>query len=262
MELANQFSLTGRVALVTGGTSGIGLSIARAYAAMGAGVAVVSRDRGRVDAAVAALQPLVAAGGGAGAMGLAHDVSDTATHAAIVDAVVARLGRLDILVNAAGATLKKPVVETTEEDYDRIFGLNLRAMYFMCQKAACHMLAHGGGKIINIASLASYRALTEVSLYCISKAGVESLTKSLACEWAKGNVAVNAIAPGVFRTPLNSKLLDIPERMQLIVSRTPIGRVGQLDELQGTAVFLASAASDYVRGHTLAVDGGFLAYGF
>jgi len=229
---------------------------------MGAGVAVVSRDRERVESAVAQLQPLVAAGGGAGAMGLSRDVSDTATHAGIVEEVVGQMGRLDILVNAAGAALKKPVVETTEEDYDRIFGLNLRAMYFMCQKAARHMLGHGGGKIINIASLASYRALTEVSLYCISKAGVESLTKSLACEWAKDNVAVNAIAPGVFRTPLNTKLLDIPERMQMIVSRTPIGRVGHLDELQGTAVFLASAASDYVRGHTLAVDGGFLAYGF
>lgn len=256
MSLEQRFSLNDKVALVTGGSSGIGLAIAKAFADAGAAVAIVSRDAEKIRSAAAELLKL------GRVHGISRDISDTSTHAGIVEEVLATMGRLDILVNAAGAHFKKPSLEITEEEYDRLMNLNLRAMFFMCQKAARHMKQHGGGKIINIASLGSFRSLNEVVPYCISKAGVDMLTKALACEWAKSNIAVNAIAPGVFRTPLNTKVLDIPERMAMIVARTPMGRIGHVDELQGTAIYLASAASDYVRGVTVAVDGGFLAYGF
>lgn len=247
------------MALVTGGTSGIGLAIATVLAEAGAAVAVVSRDEARVNAAVTGLREK---GSAAAVSGFSRDVSNTGTHVALVRDVVERHGGLHILVNAAGAHFKKPSLDVEEEEFDRVMNLNLRAMFFLCQKAGRHMKENGGGKIINIASLGSYRSMHEVAPYCISKAGVEMLTKTLACEWAKDNIAVNAIAPGFFRTALNTKVLDIPERMQAILAHTPAGRIGQLDELQGAALFLASPASDFVRGHTLAVDGGFLAFGF
>lgn len=259
MSIEERFSLQGKAALVTGGSSGIGLSIATALAEAGAAVAIVSRDAAKVDGAMAGLREKV---NGAVVSGYARDISDTGAHAALVREVVERHGGLDILVNAAGAHFKKPSLEVEEEEFDRLMNLNLRAMFFRCQKAGRYMKAHGGGKIINIASLGSYRSMHEVAPYCISKAAVEMLTRTLACEWAKDNIAVNAIAPGFFRTALNTRVLDIPERMQAILAHTPVGRIGQLDELQGAALFLASPASDFVRGHTLAVDGGFLAFGF
>lgn len=250
--------MKGKVALVTGGTSGIGLAIAEVFAEADADVAVVSRDPAKVKAAVEKLRE----SGGPPVSGISLDVSDAAAHEALVREVVERHGGLHILVNAAGAHFKKPSLEVTEEEFDRLMNLNLRAMFFLCQKAARHMKEHGGGKIINIASLGSYRSMHEVAPYCISKAGVEMLTQALACEWAKDNIAVNGIAPGFFRTALNQRVLEIPERMQAILAHTPVGRIGQLEELQGAALFLASPASDFVRGHTLAVDGGFLALGF
>lgn len=259
MSVEERFSLKGKVALVTGGSSGIGLSIATVLAEAGAAVEIVSRDEARVNAAMAGLRERA---NGAEVSGLARDVSDTSLHAGLIREVAERHGGLHILVNAAGAHFKKPSLEIGEEEFDRLMNINLRAMFFLCQKAGRHMKENGGGKIINIASLGSYRSMHEVAPYSISKAGVEMLTKTLACEWAKYNIAVNGIAPGFFRTALNTKMLEIPERMQAILMRTPAGRIGQLDELQGAALFLASPASDYVRGHTLAVDGGFLAFGF
>lgn len=259
MSVEQRFSLQGKVALVTGGSSGIGLSIATVLAEAGAAVVVVSRDAAKVNRAVAGLRDKFS---GAEVSGLPCDVSDTGLHAELVREVVARHGGLHILVNSAGTHFKKPSLDVEEEEFDRLMNINLRAMFFLCQKAGRHMKANGGGKIINIASLGSYRSMHEVAPYCISKAGVEMLTKTLACEWAKDNIAVNAIAPGFFRTALNTKVLDLPERMQAIRAHTPLGRIGQLDELQGAALFLASPASDFVRGHTLAVDGGFLAFGF
>lgn len=259
MSVEERFSLTGKVALVTGGSSGIGLSIATVLAEAGSAVVVVSRDAAKVEGAVAGLRDRLT---GATVSGISRDVSDTSVHEALVREVVERHGGLHILVNAAGAHFKKPSLDVEEEEFDRLMNLNLRAMFFLCQKAGRHMKANGGGKIINIASLGSYRSLHEVAPYCISKAGVEMLTKTLACEWAKDNIAVNGIAPGFFRTALNTRMLEIPERMQAILAHTPAGRIGQLDELQGAALFLASPASDFVRGHTLAVDGGFLAFGF
>jgi NAD(P)-dependent dehydrogenase (short-subunit alcohol dehydrogenase family) len=257
MNPDRRFSLAGKAALITGGSSGIGLSIAEALAEEGATIVIVGRDPVKLNRATERLAKFSQGKVDA----ISADVSDTSTHFNLVQEAMEFTGRLDILVNAAGTHFKKNTFEVAEEEYDHLMNINLRAMFFLCQKVGRYMKDHNGGKIINIASLGSYRSFHEVAPYCISKAGVEMLTKTLACEWARYNIAVNAIVPGFFRTPLNAKALDIPERMQAILARTPAGRIGQLDELQGAAVFLASAASDYVRGHSLAVDGGFLAFG-
>jgi NAD(P)-dependent dehydrogenase (short-subunit alcohol dehydrogenase family) len=191
----------------------------------------------------------------------ALDVLDCNKVKEVFEKIATECGSLDILVNCAGATQKKPSLEVTEEDWDRVSDTNLKALFFSCQAAAGLMAHKKSGKIINIASLASYVGLNEVAAYCASKGGVLSLTHALGREWAPHGINVNAIAPGVFRTPLNEHLLAIKERHDMFVSRTPMGRIGHVDELVGAAVYLASPASDFMTGQAIIVDGGFLAMG-
>ena len=251
------FSLEGRVAIITGGSSGIGRSLALGFAQAGARVSPFARRAENVNATVDEIRAL-----GAESLPLVGDALSASDLAAAVNGAVEKWGRLDIWVNCAGATHRAPSLDVTEEEWDRVIDINLKGTFLACQAAGRRMVAQGAGAIINIASLAAYGALPEVTAYCASKAAVAMVTKSLGCEWATLGVRVNAIAPGVFRTPLNTKLLDDPERSARILSRTPMGRYGSLDELQGAAIYLASDAARFVTGEILCVDGGFLAKGF
>ena len=189
------------------------------------------------------------------------DVSDRASIQNLLDESVKAFGKVDILVNSAGRTKRAPTIDFLDEDWDAIIATNLTGTLKACQVFGRHMLDQGYGRIINIASLSTFVSLFEVAAYSASKAAVASLTKSLAIEWAKQGVNVNAIAPGVFRTALNQKLLDESERGREFQTRTPMGRFGKVEELAGAAVFLASEAASFVTGEVLVVDGGFLASG-
>ena len=245
-----------KTALVIGGTSGIGLEIAKGLAQAGADVVATGR---RVDLVRAAAKEIRAIG--RRSLEIPCDVTDESTITNLLDAACKEFGGVQILVNSAGRTKRTPTVDISDAEWNGILETNLTGTLRACRVVGRHMIERGYGRIINIASLASFVALYEVTAYCASKAAVASLTKSLAIEWAGKGVCVNAIAPGVFRTELNAGLLDGTERGKEFLTRTPMGRFGKLDELAGAAVFLASDAASYVTGHVLAVDGGFLASG-
>jgi NAD(P)-dependent dehydrogenase (short-subunit alcohol dehydrogenase family) len=250
------FDLTGRTAVVIGGTSGIGRAIAHGLAKMGADVVCSSRRTEEVDKTASEIETL-------GRRSLRHpsDVSDRASLEALLAESVSAFGKVDILVNSAGRTKREPTLTQSEEDWSAIFETNLNGTLRACQVFGRHMIENGYGRIVNIASLSTFVSLFEVAAYSASKAAVASLTKSLAVEWARHGVNVNAIAPGVFRTALNQQLLDETPRGQEFLMRTPMGRFGNVEELAGAAVFLASDAASYVTGEVLVVDGGFLASG-
>ncbi len=248
--------LTGRVAVVIGGTSGIGRAIAHGLAEAGADVVPTSRRREQVEAAAGEIEER-----GRRSLRVASDVGDRDSLQKVLDLCLETFGKVDILVNSAGRTKRAPTLDFTEEDWDAILETNLTGTLRACQVFGRHMLERGYGRIINIASLSSFVALFEVAAYSASKAAVASLTKSLAVEWASQGVCVNAIAPGVFRTALNQKLLDETERGREFLLRTPMRRFGRVEELAGAAVFLASDAASFITGEVLVVDGGFLASG-
>lgn len=250
------FDLTGKVAVVIGGTSGIGLAMALGLAEAGADVAATSRRAEQVDEAAAQIEAR-----GRKTLRLQSDVGDRASLQALLDGALEAFGTVDILINCAGKIKREPTLSVSEDTWNDTMNTNVTGTLRACQIFGEHMLARGSGKIINIASLNTFVSLKEVTAYAASKAAVGALTKSLAVEWSSQGVNVNAIAPGVFRTALNQKLLDESERGRELLMRTPIGRFGRTEELVGAAIFLASAASDFVTGEILVVDGGFLASG-
>jgi NAD(P)-dependent dehydrogenase (short-subunit alcohol dehydrogenase family) len=249
-------SLSGRTAVVIGGTSGIGRAMALGLADAGADVVATGRRTDLVDQVAEEV-----AARGRRTLRQPADVSDRASLEALRDRAVTELGTVDIVINCAGRTKRAPTLTFDEADWQAILDTNLTGTLRACQVFGGLMIERKYGRIINIASLSSFVALFEVAAYSASKAAVASLTKSLAVEWAPHGVTVNAIAPGVFRTELNAGLLDGTERGREFLMRTPMKRFGKLEELVGAAVFLASDAASFVNGEVLAVDGGFLASG-
>jgi NAD(P)-dependent dehydrogenase (short-subunit alcohol dehydrogenase family) len=252
----DKLRIDGRVAVVVGGTTGIGRALSKGLAEAGADVVPTGRRAELVADAADEIERL-----GRRSLRIATDVTQRASLEGLRDEVVAKLGKVDILVNCAGKTKRAPTLGFSEADWADIMETNLTGTLRACQVFGEHMLERRYGRIINIASLSSFVALYEVAAYAASKAAVASLTKSLAVEWGRSGVCVNAIAPGVFRTALNAQLLDGTPRGQEFLARTPMRRFGDVDELAGAAVFLASEAASFVNGEILAVDGGFLASG-
>jgi NAD(P)-dependent dehydrogenase (short-subunit alcohol dehydrogenase family) len=248
--------LTDKTAIVIGGTSGIGLTIAKGLAVAGANVIATGRRADLVHAVRSEIEKL-----GRRSLEITCDVTNEATLQELRKAVVAAFGDVHILVNCAGRTKRTPTIDLPDEEWSAILETNLNGTLRACRVIGRQMIAQKYGRVINIASLSSFVALYEVAAYSASKSAVVSLTKSLAIEWAQHGVCVNAIAPGVFRTDLNAGLLDGTGRGKEFLLRTPMKRFGKLEELVGAAVFLASDAASFVTGHTLVVDGGFLASG-
>jgi len=250
------FDLGGRVAVVIGGTSGIGRTLALGLAQAGADVVASSRRANEVDATAAAIEQT-----GRRSLRVTSDVKERASLEALLSRTVAAFGKVDILINCAGKTKRTPTLEVSDAEWGDILETNLTGTLRACQVFGRHMLERGYGRIINIASLSSFVALYEVAAYGASKAAVAALTRSLAIEWGPRGVCVNAIAPGVFRTALNQALLDGSERGREFLLRTPMKRFGKVEELSGAAIFLSSEAASFVNGEVLVVDGGFLASG-
>lgn len=250
------FVLDGKTAVVVGGTSGIGRALALGLASAGADVVASSRGEAGVHETAKQIEAL-----GRKTLRATADVGNRASLVKLRDAVVAAFGKVDVLVNCAGITKKGPTLNFPEDAWQGIVDTNLTGTLRGCQVFGEHMLSRKSGRIINIASLSTSLGLFEVAAYGASKAGVGSLTRTLAVEWSRHGVLVNAILPGVFRTALNSNLLDNTERGREFLLRTPMGRFGDARELVGAAVFLASEAASYVTGSMLVVDGGFLASG-
>jgi NAD(P)-dependent dehydrogenase (short-subunit alcohol dehydrogenase family) len=249
-------SIQGRVAVVIGGTSGIGRALALGFARRGADVVTAGRRRRELDQTAAAIE-------GMGRRTLRHpvDVRSRPSLDDLRDAVLAEFGSVDILVNAAGATFREPTVSVGEEKWSALLDTNLTGVLRACQSFYGALAANGRGRIINVASLGSFVAFHEVAAYCASKTALLSLTRSLACEWAERGISVNAIAPGVFPTELNEHLVSGTERGKELLMRTPMKRFGKPEELIGVAAMLASDAVSFMTGQCITVDGGFMASG-
>ena len=256
--MKQQFDLTGRVAVVTGGNGGIGLGMAKGLASAGASVVVAARNQAKSEAAVAELEAL-----GARAAFLEVDVADEASVNAMIDAAAKLWGRLDILVNNAGTSIRKPPQEMSLEEWRRVIDTNLTSVFLASNAAYPHFKAQGGGKIINTGSMMSIFGSPVAAAYAASKGGVLQLTKSLAAAWAPDKIQVNAILPGWIETDLTSPIWQhtLPDLHERISSRIPAGKWGTGDDHAGVAVFLASAASDYITGAAITVDGGYSVQG-
>ena len=249
-------SLDGKRALVFGGTSGLGRSIALGFAESGADVVPVSRRAEEVKKAAAEIRAL-----GRKSLELTADVTQREDIQRVIDKMRGEMGRIDILVNSAGTTKRAPSLEYADEDWNRIMDINLRGTWLACQLVGRVMAEQMYGRIINIASIGAFQSLHEATAYCTSKGAVAMLTRCLGAEWVKYNITVNALAPGVFETPLNTKLIQEPARKASIMAHTPMKRFGNLEEIKGAAIFLASEAASFVTSEIISVDGGFVAAG-
>ena len=252
----SKLDLKGKSAVVIGGTSGIGRAIALGLAEAGADVAATSRRLDQVETIASEIEAF-----GRRSLRATSDVTDRASLQGVLDAAVRAFGKVDILVNAAGRTKKAPTLDFSEQDWNDILETNLTGMLRACQIFGRHMADRRYGRIINIASIGSFLGMLQVTAYSTSKAAVASLTQSLAIEWAPHGICVNAIAPGVFPTSLNQKLLEGTPRGNEWLMRTPMKRFGKVEELAGAAIYLASDAASYTTGSVLVVDGGILASG-
>jgi NAD(P)-dependent dehydrogenase (short-subunit alcohol dehydrogenase family) len=248
--------LTNRVAVVIGATSGLGRAIAIGFAEHGADVVPAGRRRENLEEVCREIEAI-----GRRTLFCPADVRDRASLDALRDAALERFGRVDILVNSAGSTFRKPTAEVCEEQWSLLIDTHLNGALRACQSFYGPLKASGHGRVINIASLASFRAFHEVAAYCAAKSAIVALTRNLACEWARDGISVNAIAPGVFPTEMNVHIVNDTPRGRELLLRTPMGRFGKPEELVGTAVLLASDGASYLTGQCIAVDGGFLASG-
>ena len=254
MSVLDKFKLDGKIALVTGASVGLGQAMAIALAEAGADVACHCRFDGEADETCAAIEKL-----GRRAFSVSGDMSDKEAPKKIAASVVEKFGRIDILVNNAGMIRRSPAVDFSEEDWSMVIEVNLSSIFRLSQAVAIRMIENGGGKIVNIASLLSFQGGITVPAYTASKSGVAGLTKAFANEWASKNINVNAIAPGYMATNNTTTLRADVNRNRQILERIPAGRWGTAEDLQGTVVFLSSAASDYLQGHIVLVDGGWMA---
>lgn len=250
------FSIKGKIALIVGGTSGIGKEISLGFADAGATVIPVSRDINKVNKIVEEINNKKRSK----SIGFSLDARDIVEFRKMVRRIISVYGKIDILVNSQGTTAIKAAEDFNEEEFDFIISTNLKSVFFSCVEVGKYMLKNGQGSIINIASMAAFRGWRSCSVYCMSKWGVVSLTQTLGAEWASRGVRVNAIAPGQFMTPLNRDKMKA-DRKEAILQRTPMKRFGELPELLGAALLLASDASSFMTGETIRIDGGYLAMG-
>lgn len=250
------FNLEGRRAVVFGGTSGLGRSIAHGLAEAGADVVPVSRRAEEVSKTSAEIRAM-----GRKSLEVTADVTQRKGIQNVIDLMVREMGRIDILVNSAGTTKRAPSLEFDDETWDRIMNVNVKGTWLTCQMVGRVMKEQKYGRIINIGSIASFLSAHQAAAYCASKGAVAMLTRALGAEWSAYNITVNALAPGVFETPLNKAIVNEPSRKASILSRTPMNRFGNLEEIKGAALFLASDAASFVTGELIAVDGGFMAQG-
>lgn len=255
MNVLDRYRLQGRVALVTGGTRGLGKVMAGALASAGASVAAAGRDLAQAEAAAEAIEKST----GARAIGVAVDVSRADAVRAMVERVLGELGRIDILINNAGVNIRGPIETLSESDWDQVLDVNLKGAWLCCRAVAATMKAQRWGRVINVSSMLGEVSIAGRTPYASSKAGLNLLTKTLALEWAPSGINVNAIAPGPFATEMNLPLLENPELRASFESKIPLGRWGDPEELGPLAVFLASEASSFVTGTVITIDGGFTA---
>ena len=248
---ASLFDLSGKRALITGSSQGIGLALAQGLAEHGAGVVLNGRSAEKTKEAAASLSAK-----GFAAETAPFDVTDQAAVATGVAAIESTIGPIDILINNAGMQFRSPLEDFPVDQWDKILRTNISSVFFVGQAVARHMIPRSQGKIINIASVQSELARPNIAPYAATKGAVRNLTRGMATDWAKHGLQVNAIAPGYFKTPLNQALVDNPDFTAWLAGRTPAGRWGNVEELVGAAVFLAAPASSFVNGHTLYVDGG------
>jgi gluconate 5-dehydrogenase len=246
------FDLTGKVAIITGGAGAIGRTIAVAFAHRGASVVVTSRDQNKLEAVAEEIRS-----SGGNSLAIAANVTDEKSVTSMVDRVVREFARIDILVNAAGATIRKTAVDMTADDWRQIMELNAMGTFICCRAVGKVMIAQKGGKIINLSSIRGrFGTPFMAAAYGPSKGAVEALTRTLACEWGQYNIYINALAPSIIKTEFTRAFFEDPDRARNFASQYPLGRVAELDDIVGPAIFLASKASSFVNGQIVYVDGG------